>query len=97
VLGTKVRPTAGAYDTNKFAMKALKIELAGTNIQVSCIETGLVMTELHNNWKVLPKESMSIHEPLAVEKILDAVRFIMEQPAHVRIPKLMILPKDHNI
>jgi NADP-dependent 3-hydroxy acid dehydrogenase YdfG len=55
------------------------------------------MTELHNGWKVHPKESMNIHEPLTVDNIVDAVRFIINQPDHVRIPRLMILPKDHNI
>lgn len=101
VLGTKVRPTAGGYAATKFAMEALsealRMELTGTNIKISCIEPGLVMTELHNDWKVHPKESMNIHEPLTVNNIVDTVRFIINQPDHVRIPKLMILPKDHNI
>jgi NADP-dependent 3-hydroxy acid dehydrogenase YdfG len=101
VLGTKVRPTAGGYAATKFAMEALsealRMELAGTNIKISCIEPGLVMTELHNDWKVHPKESMGVHEPLTVENIVETVRFIINQPDHVRIPRLMILPKDHNI
>lgn len=101
VLGTKVRPTAGAYAASKFAMgalsEALRMELTGTDIKVSCIEPGLVMTELHKDWEVHPKESMDIKEPLTVDDVVETVRFIMNQPAHVRIPKLMILPKDHNI
>jgi NADP-dependent 3-hydroxy acid dehydrogenase YdfG len=101
VLGTKVRPTAGGYAATKFAMEALsealRMELTGTNIKVSCIEPGLVMTELHNDWKVHPKESMGIHHPLSVDDIVDSVRYIINQPDHVRIPRLMILPKDHNI
>lgn len=101
VLGTKVRPTAGAYAASKFAMEALsealRMELTGTNIKVSCIEPGLVMTELHKDWEIHPKESMDIKAPLTVEDVVETVRFIMSQPAHVRIPKLMILPKDHNI
>jgi NADP-dependent 3-hydroxy acid dehydrogenase YdfG len=101
VLGTKVRPTAGGYAATKFAMEALsealRMELTGTNIKISCIEPGLVMTELHKDWKVHPKESMKIYEPLSVDNIVDAVRFIINQPDHVRIPKLMILPKDHHI
>lgn len=101
ILGTKVRPTAGAYAATKFAMEALsealRMELAGTHIKISCIEPGLVMTELHKDWKVHPKESMNIHDPLTVDNIVDTVRFIMNQPEHVRIPRLMILPKDHQI
>lgn len=101
VLGTKVRPTAGAYAATKFAMEALsealRMELTGTSIKISCIEPGLVMTELHNDWKVHPKVSMCIHEPLTVDNIVGTVKFIINQPDHVRIPRLMILPKDHNI
>jgi NADP-dependent 3-hydroxy acid dehydrogenase YdfG len=101
VLGTKVRPTSGAYAATKFALEALsealRMELSGTDIQVTCIEPGLVMTELHSNWPVHPKESMSITDPLKVEDIVSMVRFIINQPKHVRIPKLMILPKDHCI
>lgn len=101
ILGTKVRPTAGAYAATKFAMEALsealRMELTGSNIQVSCIEPGLVMTELHKDWEVHPKDGMGIHEPLTTGDIVATVKFIMQQPAHVRIPRLMILPKDHNI
>jgi len=101
VLGTKVRPTAGAYSATKFAMEALsealRLELAGSAVQVSCIEPGLVMTELHKNWAVHPKESMGIHEPLNTGDIICIVKFIMDQPANVRIPKIMILPRDHKI
>lgn len=101
VLGTKVRPTAGAYAATKFALEALsealRLELTGTDIQVSCIEPGLVMTELHKDWAIHPKESMQIHEPLTTSDIVDAVLYILKQPKHVRIPKLMILPKDHPI
>ncbi|HVB03169.1 MAG TPA: SDR family oxidoreductase [Chitinophagaceae bacterium] len=101
VLGTKVRPTAGAYAATKYALEALsealRMELSGTDILITCIEPGLVMTELHQNWKVHPRESMNIQEPLDAGYIAEIVRFIMDQPAHVRIPKLMILPKDQQI
>jgi NADP-dependent 3-hydroxy acid dehydrogenase YdfG len=101
VMGTKVRPTAGPYSASKFALEALsealRMELAGTNIQVSCIEPGLVLTELHNRWEVHPKESMNIKEPLLTSDIVEAVKFIMKQPSHVRIPRMMLLPGDHVI
>ena len=101
VLGTKVRPTAGAYAATKFAMEALsealRMELAGSDIKISCIEPGLVQTHLHDHWKVHPRVGMGIHEPLGVDDIVATVRFIMKQPPHVRIPKVMVLPKDHVI
>lgn len=101
ILGTKVRPTAGAYAASKFALEALsealRMELSDTPIKISCIEPGLVMTELHKDWTVHPSESMNIKTPLTTDDVVATIRFIMEQPAHVNIPRLMILPKGHNI
>lgn len=101
VLGTKVRSTIGAYAGSKFAVEALsealRMELAGTGIKVSCVEPGLVMTELHKNWKVHPKDSMNIHHPLQPEDVARCVLFLLEQPENIYISKLMVLPKEHDL
>lgn len=101
VLGTKVRPTAGGYAGTKYAIEALsealRMELTGTKIKVSCIEPGLVMTELHDEWETHPKEMMDIKEPLSADQIAEKVIYILNQPDHIRIPRLMIIPDDHNI
>jgi NADP-dependent 3-hydroxy acid dehydrogenase YdfG len=101
VLGTKARPTAGAYAATKFALEALsealRMELANSQIKISCIEPGLVNTELHDNWPVHPRESMNIEHPLEAEDVVNAIRFVMSQPVHVKIPKLMLLPTGHQI
>lgn len=101
VVGTKVRPTVGGYAGTKYAIEALsealRLELAKTDIRVSCIEPGLVATELHQRWPVPPAQSMGIQSPLTGEDIARCIRFILEQPAHVRIPRLMILPGEHEI
>jgi NADP-dependent 3-hydroxy acid dehydrogenase YdfG len=101
ILGKKVRPTAGAYAGTKFAIEALsealRMELSKTDVQVSCIEPGLVRTDLHSRWEVHPTESMGIAEPLTPGDVARMVLFILEQPPHVRIPQLMILPKGHEI
>ena len=100
ILGTKVRPTAGAYAGTKHAIEALsealRIELGGTGVKVSVIEPGLTLTELHNHWKVHPKDAMNIN-PLAPEDIARAIRFVLEQPAHVLVPKIMMIPADQQL
>ncbi len=101
ILGTKVRPTAGAYSGTKFAIEALsealRMEVAGTPVSVSCIEPGLVMTDLHRHWAVHPSEGMNIPHPLQPEDIARCVSFMLSQPAHVKIPRLMVLPSEHQV
>jgi NADP-dependent 3-hydroxy acid dehydrogenase YdfG len=101
VLGTKVRPTAGAYAGTKYAIEALsealRLELAGSKVAVTCIEPGLVLTGLHRDWPVHPTESMKVPNPLQPEDIARCVTFALTQPAHVRIPRLMVLPGEHQI
>jgi NADP-dependent 3-hydroxy acid dehydrogenase YdfG len=101
ILGTKVRQMTGAYSGTKYAIEALseslRMELAGTNVSVSCIEPGLVMTELHNEWEVHPSKMFNISKPLQPDDIAQQVVFILKQPEHIRIPRLMILPGEHSI
>ena len=101
VLGTKVRPSAGAYAGTKFAIEALtealRLELAKTNIGVACIEPGLVQTELHRQWPVPPAESLNIPRPLQPEDIARVVRFMLEQPDHVRLPRILAVPADQEL
>jgi NADP-dependent 3-hydroxy acid dehydrogenase YdfG len=101
ILGTKVRPSAGAYAGTKFAIEALtealRMELAKTNIGVACIEPGLVKTELHREWPIPPAQSLDIPQPLLPEDIARVVRFILEQPDHVRLPRVLALPADQDL
>ncbi len=101
VLGTKVRPTAGAYAGTKYAMEALsealRMEVAGTKVAVTCIEPGLVMTGLHRDWSVHPSEALNVPHPLTPEDIARSLIFVLSQPPHVRIPRIMILPAEHQI
>ena len=101
VAGTRVSPTIGAYAATKFAMEALsealRLELSDTDIKVSCIAPGLVLTELHDDWEVHPVDLLDIREPLRAEDIVEAARFIMKQPDHVRIPRLLIVPKGQKL
>ncbi|MCG8701122.1 MAG: SDR family oxidoreductase [Bacteroidales bacterium] len=101
VMGSKIRETAGAYCGTNYAIEALsealRMELAGTNVKISCIEPGLVMTELHDKWETHPKNLLNITDPLQPIDIAKQVLYILQQPEHVQIPKLMILPNEHKI
>ena len=73
------------------------MELSRADVQVSCIQPGLVKTGLHENWETLPSELMGIPHPLSPDDVAPMVLFILDHPAHVRIPQWMILPQDHEI
>jgi NADP-dependent 3-hydroxy acid dehydrogenase YdfG len=98
ILGTKVRDTAGVYAGTKYAIEALseslRIELARTGVKVSVLEPGLVTTELQDHFKVHPRDALGIKHPLTPADVARATRYLLEQPDHVRIPVLMILPSE---
>ncbi|HTB97854.1 MAG TPA: SDR family oxidoreductase [Terracidiphilus sp.] len=93
VLGPKVRPTVGAYAATKYAIEALsealRMELSKTNVQISCIEPGSVRIGLHDRWEVPPPELMGVGRSMEPEDIARMVLFVLEQPAHDRIPQLV--------
>lgn len=101
VMGTKTRENSGAYAGCNFALEALaeslRMELADTDIKITCIEPGLVETNLHRDWKVKPKELLHISNALSPQDIAYAVLEILEKPDNIRVPKYMILPKGHKI
>ncbi|WP_045218252.1 SDR family oxidoreductase [Desulfonatronum thioautotrophicum] len=101
VLGTKVRPFAGAYCGTKSAIEALsealRLELAGTAVAVTCVEPGLALTDLHRDLPEHPAKGMGINHPLRPEDVARCVVFALTQPEHVRIPRIMVLPGEHQI
>ena len=55
--------------------EALRMELSKTDVQVSCIQPGLVMTGLHDRWETHPSELMGIEEPILPTDIAKMVLF----------------------
>ncbi len=101
ILGTKVRATAGWYGGTKWALEglceALRMEFAGTDIRISAIEPGLVVTGLHRDWGEPAAQRLNIKDPLTPRDIAGMVRYLLEQPKHVRIPRLMVLPGEQPL
>ena len=98
ILGTKVRTTAGVYAGSKHGVEALtealRMEVAGSGVRVGCIERGLVNTELQDHFDVHPRDMLGMQQPLEPEDIARCVRFMLEQPPHVSIPRMMVLPSE---
>lgn len=98
ILGTKTRPEAGAYAGTKYAIEAftesLRMELAKTGIRVTALEPGLVRTHLQDHFEVHPAKMLGIRHPIEPEEIARIVRFILEQPPHISIPRIMVIPSE---
>lgn len=98
VLGTRTRQNMGAYGGTKYAIEALsealRLELAGSHIKITCIEPGLVVTDLHREFKVRPEKMQNIARPLQPIDVARTILYALEQPEHINIPRLMVLPQD---
>jgi NADP-dependent 3-hydroxy acid dehydrogenase YdfG len=93
--GLKTFPHLGAYNGTKFAVEALtdalRMELAGSGVKVAVIEPGRTNTHLFDHWseeqKFDPAQGM-----LAPADVARCIRFILEQPDEVLIPRLLVVP-----
>ena len=72
------------------------MELSDTDIQIDCIEPGLAETNLQDHWPVPAKEVFGVEHPLQPEDIAEVAEPIITRPAHVRVPRYLILPKGHR-
>lgn len=97
--GVKVFPNVGVYCGTKFALEAMteafRLELAGSGVRVSCIQPGRTETGLFDHWKPEqkfdPKDGM-----ISAVDVARSVRFILEQPDEVLIPRLLVVPSKQN-
>jgi len=101
VAGRIVFPAGSVYCATKHAVAALSEGLRQefsmrSNIRVTCIEPGVVATELTNTItdKALEKfvESVKQIEALRAEDIANAILFAVESPSHMNVNEILIRP-----
>lgn len=101
VLGFKVRKFAGGYAGTKYAIEALsealRLEVAGSAIKVTCLEPGLVITDLHREHKARPEVVQKVEQPLQPSDVAELLIFALTRPGHVALPRLMVLPQSQEI
>ena len=101
ILGTKVRQTTGAYAGTKYAVEALtedlRMQASGTGVRVCALEPGLVETHLQDHFDVHPKDMLNITDMVQPPDIARAIRFMLEQPDHVAIPRILVMPTDQGM
>ncbi|WP_199337104.1 SDR family oxidoreductase [Oscillatoria sp. FACHB-1407] len=98
IAGLKTSPTVGAYSGTKHAVEAftdaLRMELAGTGVKVAAIAPGTVDTGLYDHWGQDSKDWVMTGGALQPQDIARGVRTVLEQPDHVLIPRMLIVPTN---
>ena len=101
IAGRLVFPAGSVYCATKHAVTAfsegLRQELSQrSNIRVTCIEPGVVATELNNTITDSSLqgflESVKKMEPLQAEDIANAILFAIDSPSHMNVNEIMIRP-----
>lgn len=73
------------------------MDAAGTGIKIAAIAPGTVDTGLYDNWQQEDKEYIASGGILQPEDIARTVRFILEQPDGVLIPRVLIVPTNQPV
>jgi NADP-dependent 3-hydroxy acid dehydrogenase YdfG len=101
IAGRIVFPAGSVYCATKHAVTAfsegLRQELSQrANIRVTCIEPGVVDTELNNTITDNSLhgfiESVKKMQPLEAQNIADAIKFAIDSPGHMNVNEIMIRP-----
>ena len=100
--GKEVYPKGNVYCASKHAVDALnqamRIDLNQHGIRVGAVHPGLVETEFSDvRFKGDRERAKTVYQgysPLQAEDIARIVFFVLEQPAHVNIADLVVLPTD---
>jgi 3-hydroxy acid dehydrogenase/malonic semialdehyde reductase len=102
IAGHEVYPAGNVYNATKFAVKALnkamRLDVFGTKIRVTCIDPGAAETEFsvvrfHGDQQRADKVYQGM-TPLKPEDIAEAVVWACSRPAHVNIEDMIITPTD---
>ena len=96
----------GVYNATKFGVvafsEALRQEALHSNIRVSVIEPGIVVTELQEH-STHPMAVAAIEQmqketkaPLQADDIADATFYVVSRPPHVNVSEVLIRPTEQT-
>jgi NADP-dependent 3-hydroxy acid dehydrogenase YdfG len=100
ISATLTTPNCGVYAGTKRAVEgfseALRIELAGAGVRVGVIAPGTTDTELFDRVPGQPRSSNVAVRKLDPADLADAVRYMLERPAHANIPHLRLYSAEQR-
>jgi NADP-dependent 3-hydroxy acid dehydrogenase YdfG len=102
VAGRRADAGAAVYNLTKFGVtgfsEALRQEALHAGIRVTCVEPGMVETELQSHnvnpvvQQTLERARERMGTPLAAEDIAQAIAFAVSQPSHVCLNEILVRP-----
>jgi clavulanate-9-aldehyde reducatase len=102
VAGRRAGAGAAVYNLTKFGVtafsEALRQEVLHFGIRVTCVEPGMVDTELqgHNKHplvlRAMERSAERIGTPLSAEDVARTIAFVLEQPRHVGLNEVLVRP-----
>jgi 3-hydroxy acid dehydrogenase/malonic semialdehyde reductase len=100
VAGTYPYPAGHVYGATKAFVhqfsQAMKSDLAGTGVRVTCVEPGMVETEFSVvRFQGDESRAKKVYEgmtPLSADDIADVVHFAVTRPAHVNLNVIELMP-----
>lgn len=101
VAGTYPYPAGHVYGATKAFVhqfsQAMKSDLAGTGVRVTCIEPGMVETEFSVvRFQGDEARAKSVYEkmtPLSPDDVADVVHFAVTRPSHVNLNVIELMPE----
>ncbi|MBW4719038.1 SDR family NAD(P)-dependent oxidoreductase [Saccharothrix obliqua] len=103
--GRVARAGTAVYSATKFGLNAfsesLRQEVATRGVRVVVVEPGVVATELRDHItdpaaKAAAEQRADSVRQLAAEDVANAVRYAVEQPAHVAVSEIMVRPVEQS-
>lgn len=102
VAGRWVYPNGAVYCASKHAVRAInegmRLDLNGTGVRVSTVDPGLVETEFSEvRFHGDSERAKAVYEgltPLSARDVAEVICWIVEQPAHVNVAEVVLLPTD---
>lgn len=102
IAGHQAYPKGAVYCATKAAVnmlsQGLRMDLSGTQIRVSTVDPGAVMTNFSNvRFKGDAKRAAAVYEgldALTAEDIADAIFYCASRPPHVNISEVIIMPTE---
>ncbi len=102
IAGREVYPNGAVYCASKHAVSAInegmRMDLNSSGVKVSTVDPGLVNTEFSSVRFHGDKERAdAVYKgmtPLIAEDVASTVLYVAQQPAHVNIAEVVILPTD---